>query len=72
MARDIFSTAAAKMGMDADDLQALMWFYEKELWERKGWVNEDKAPSLVELIKSDNPPGNRTDELRALAELYAQ
>jgi hypothetical protein len=72
MARDIFNTAAAKMGMDADDLQALMWFYEKELWERKGWVNEDKAPSLVELIKSDNPPGNRTDELRALAELYAQ
>ena len=72
MARDIFSTAAAKLGMDADDLQALMWFYEKEMWERNGWVSMDKSPSLVDLIRKDNPPGSRTDELRALAEAYAQ
>ena len=42
------------------------------MWERNGWVDMDKSPSLVDLIKKDNPPGSRTDELRALAEAYAR
>jgi len=72
LARDVFNTAAAKLGMDADDLQALMWFAEKELWERKGWTPIDDQPSLVELIRRDNPPGARTRELRALADQYGR
>ena len=54
IASDAFESAAAKLGMDAADLQALMWFREKELWESKGWTPVDEAPSLVELIKRDN------------------
>lgn len=57
-ANDAFKTAAAKLGMDPDDLQAMLWFREKELWESQGWTPVDAQPSLVELIKQDNPPSS--------------
>jgi hypothetical protein len=53
VASDIFKTAASKLGMDPHDLQALMWFREKELWETQGWTPQDKSPSLVDLIEQD-------------------
>ena len=56
LARDVFSTAAAKMGMDADDLQAVAWFLETELWEKQGWTPVADEPSLVKLINEGNTP----------------
>jgi hypothetical protein len=66
LASDIYKTAAAKLGMDADDLQALMWFLEKEKWERAGWTPIDKNPSLIDLMKRDNPP-EKADDIRKFA-----
>ena len=36
--QEIFGRAAAKLGMNPDDLQALMWFKEKEVWDVSGWT----------------------------------
>lgn len=33
-----FRHAAEKLGMNPDDLQAIMWFAEKDLWEKRGWT----------------------------------
>jgi ubiquinone/menaquinone biosynthesis C-methylase UbiE/GNAT superfamily N-acetyltransferase len=30
--------AAEKLGMKPDALQAILWFYEKDHWEKKGWT----------------------------------
>ena len=30
--------AARRLGMNPDDLQAVMWFGEKDLWSRRGWT----------------------------------
>jgi SAM-dependent methyltransferase/ribosomal protein S18 acetylase RimI-like enzyme len=32
-----FRKAADRIGIKADSLQALMWFLEKDLWEKNGW-----------------------------------
>lgn len=55
LAHDIYRTAAQKLGIDPADLQAMRWFNEKYLWEKRGWTNVDRQPSLVDLIKRDNP-----------------
>lgn len=36
----VFARAAERMGMSPDDLQALMWFAEKDVWARNGWTGE--------------------------------
>jgi hypothetical protein len=36
-AQKIYDKAAEKLGVDADDLQAVMWFAEKNHWDQKGW-----------------------------------
>ena len=39
-AQDVYDVVAKRIGMNADDLQALMWFMEKDVWEKNGWTNK--------------------------------
>lgn len=41
MGQDIFAHAAKKLGMNPDDLQAIVWFYEKRHWTEKNWTSEE-------------------------------
>ena len=36
----VFARAAERLGMNPDDLQALIWFAEKDVWARNGWTGE--------------------------------
>ena len=36
----VFARAAERLGMNPDDLQALIWFAEKDGWARNGWTGE--------------------------------
>jgi hypothetical protein len=38
-AQKIYEEAANRLGMNPDDLQALIWFAEKDVWEKNGWTN---------------------------------
>jgi hypothetical protein len=37
-AQEAFGKAAEKLGMSPDDLQALLWFHEKHIWDENGWT----------------------------------
>lgn len=50
IASDAFSKAAKELNINPDDLQALMWFKEKELWESNGWTPIQEKASLIKLL----------------------
>ena len=52
---DAFEDAAVKLDMDASDLQAFMWFLEKEKWEAAGFTNKQEKASLISLIDDKYP-----------------
>ena len=35
----IYDEVASQLNMNPDDLQAVMWFAEKDVWETNGWTN---------------------------------
>jgi hypothetical protein len=37
-AQNVYDEVASRVNMNADDLQALMWFYEKGIWDQNGWT----------------------------------
>ena len=37
-AQNVYDEVASRVKMNADDLQALMWFYEKGIWDQNGWT----------------------------------
>jgi hypothetical protein len=37
-AQNVYDVVADRVNMNADDLQALMWFYEKGIWDQNGWT----------------------------------
>jgi hypothetical protein len=37
LAEEVIKNASEKLGMDPDDLQAYLWFAEKDLWLKNGW-----------------------------------
>ena len=39
LAERAFGIAAETLGLEADDLQAILWFYEKMYWEKNGWAD---------------------------------
>lgn len=41
-AERVMQSAADKLGMNADDLQAFLWYLEKDTWDKNGWT-ENKA-----------------------------
>ncbi len=38
LAEEVIINASEKLGMDPDDLQAYLWFAEKDLWLKNGWA----------------------------------
>jgi len=38
-AQKVYEDVGKRLGMNADDLQALMWFMEKDVWEKNGWTS---------------------------------
>lgn len=39
-AQNIYAEVGKRMGISPDDLQALMWFAEKHVWDKNGWTNK--------------------------------
>lgn len=37
-AQNVYDEVASRVNMNADDLQASMWFYEKGIWDQNGWT----------------------------------
>ena len=42
-AQIVMERAAKKLGMNPDDLQAILWFAEKDVWDKKGWTKNEGA-----------------------------
>jgi hypothetical protein len=38
LGQEIFEKTAAQLNMEPDDLQALLWFHEKHIWDERGWT----------------------------------
>jgi hypothetical protein len=43
LAEEVIKNASNKLGMDPDDLQAYLWFAEKDLWLKNGWSSGTAA-----------------------------
>ena len=48
-AQDVFRKAAEELNLDPNDLQAVMWLFEKELWERNKWTGQREG-NILELL----------------------
>ena len=45
----MFDLASERIGIQPDQLQALMWIKEKELWTQNGWTSSEGAGGSLEL-----------------------
>jgi len=57
-AEEVMKKAADKLGVKADDLQAFLWYLEKDVWDKNNWTNvtgKKKASfeEAAQLIASD-------------------
>ena len=54
VAAEGYRKASAKLGLDPRQLQAILWFNEKKLWDDKGWTRTigRKLSSFVEFLES--------------------
>jgi hypothetical protein len=57
LAQDAYRLAAAELGLSPDDLQAVLWFGEKDIWDRRGWTRGTGAAksdfhSLLDSLKA--------------------
>ena len=61
LGQEIFRRAADKLGMSPDDLQALMWFKEKDVWDQAGWTKGAGAikTSFDQAADAFFPPGQK-------------
>jgi hypothetical protein len=57
----IFDRAAKKLGMNPDDLQAVLWFAEKHNWDERGWTKNEGAEksSFDEIFHVFFPKGKK-------------
>lgn len=56
--QDAFRVAAARLGMNPDDLQGVLWFAEKRHWADKGWTRAAGAElsdfsSLLDFVSNE-------------------
>ena len=58
----VFREAANELGMTASDLQAVVWFYQKEIWTNADWTTKQgEGGSIADLLR-----GNLTDRFVGL------
>jgi hypothetical protein len=57
----IMQRAAKKLGMNPDDLQAILWFAEKHNWDDRGWTGSEGAEksSFDEIFSVFFPKGKK-------------
>jgi hypothetical protein len=57
----IMQRAAKKLGMNPDDLQAILWFAEKHNWDNRGWTGAEGAEksSFDEIFSIFFPKGKK-------------
>lgn len=58
--QDAFRKAAKKLGMNPDDLQGVLWFAEKDQWEKNGWTRGrggEMSDFTYFLDKTEGSPG---------------
>lgn len=68
----VFEKAAKEVGVNPDDLQAIMWYSEKHVWEERGWSNKfgAKKSSFDDafhiFFPVGQPPRSRADGAKIL------
>lgn len=51
----VFRAAGDRVGMKPSDLQAVVWFYQKEIWSKNNWTNVDGEGGSFEEQADKNP-----------------
>lgn len=50
-AQEVFEKAAVELGLNASDLQAMVWFSEKAIWTKNDWTTKDgEGGSFEEML----------------------
>jgi hypothetical protein len=74
----ILERAANKLGMNPDDLQAVLWFAEKQNWDERGWTKNEGAEksSFDEIFHVFFPKGKKplsfTEASKTFAEMKSE
>jgi hypothetical protein len=57
----IMQRAAKKLGMNPDDLQAILWFAEKDVWDKNKWTKNEgaKKSSFDDIFEVFFPEGRK-------------
>jgi len=57
----VMERAAKKLGMNPDDLQAILWFAEKDVWDKNGWTKNEgaKKSSFDDIFDMFFPKGKK-------------
>ena len=68
----IMQRAAKKLGMNPDDLQAILWFAEKHNWEKNGWTGKEGAEksSFDEIFDVFFPQGGNPLTFAEASEIF--
>jgi hypothetical protein len=53
--QDVFREAANRLDMRPSDLQAVVWFYQKEIWSRNNWTTMEGEGGSFEEQADKNP-----------------
>jgi hypothetical protein len=68
----IMGRAAEKLGMNPDDLQAVLWFAEKHHWEANGWTGDVGAEksSFDDIFKVFFPEGKKPLSFEEASQIF--
>ncbi|HET9373622.1 MAG TPA: hypothetical protein VFO40_01515 [Chthoniobacterales bacterium] len=70
--QEAFDKAAAKLGMDSHELQAIMWYAEKHHWAEKGWAKGGAAAAKASYVPMLEEYSKAVQSGRKMTEEYAQ
>ena len=70
----ILKRAADKLGMNPDDLQAVLWFAEKHNWDQRGWTKNEGAEksSFDEIFHVFFPKGKKPLSFAEASKIFAE
>jgi hypothetical protein len=70
----IMERMAKKLKMNPDDLQAVLWFAEKDNWEKQGWTKNEGAEksSFDEIFHKFFPKGKKPLTFKEAMEMFAK
>lgn len=70
----ILERAGNKLGMNPDDLQAVLWFAEKHNWDERGWTKNEGAEksSFDEIFHVFFPKGKKPLSFTEASKIFAE